>query len=118
MEKLIEKIIYENDDMCIYLEANLCKNYYDTIGFRNVGRIIPGELADESEKFYKEFDKLIDLLNSSNVSEKEKVEAYLCFCADYDGHNHYYVVEDKNEIPAEENAYYFKINGIWVYDEL
>lgn len=109
--------IYKNGDLHIYLESNYSEYLYDLIGFSNIGRIQVHEISsDEFDTFYKEYNELIEFLNS-DASEKDKVEKYICFCGYYDGHLETRLARP-DEIPEEENNYYFKLNNIWCYDSL
>lgn len=121
--------LYEHGDLKIYLELVP----EDTvIGFKEIGGIhISESYRDldgcEFEKMARELEELLNKLNSSDTSEREKVELYIDYISSWDGHTDTHIIDDKNELAEHldengnidnDDSYVFKLNGFYVYDEL
>ena len=121
--------LYKHGDLKIYLE--LVPDDM-VIGFKDMGGIhISESYRDyngcEFDKMAKELEQLIYKLNSADTSEREKVELYIDYISDWDGHSNTYIIDDEDELAEhldangdidEDDPYVFKLNGFYIYDEL
>lgn len=121
--------LYKHGDLEIYLELIADDS---SIGFASVG-VIPIDkeyrhVEDDKEfnKMAKELEELIKELNDTSKSERELVELYIEFISYWDDHYNTHIIEDdeineyldENGNIYEDNPYVFKLNGIYVYDEV
>ena len=121
--------LYKHGDLKIYLEL---VSDDMVIGFKGIGGIhISESYRDingcEFDKMAKELEQLIYKLNSADTSEREKVELYIDYISDWDGHSNTYIIDDEDELAEhldvngdidEDDPYVFKLNGFYIYDEL
>jgi len=122
-------ILYKHGDLKIYMELIADDS---TIGFKGLGGIhISESYRDfngcEFNKMAKELEQLIFKLNNQDTSEREKVELYINFISDWDGHTDTHIIDDKDELAEhldangnidEDDPYVFKLNGFYIYDEV